>query len=303
MTHSPGSTDGRPLAILDRRAVRRKQSAGLAEDLKAARVVPLWRDRNLLTGDRPPRPVVLEGEVARAALRLGSDPVYLGVSVDDVPCFAVDLSGLDDPAGDLGIEERFEDLRMAGGFMATADFEPLAYARGICRWNRVTRHCARCGGSLRAEEAGFAKACTACGTRVFPRTDPAVMVLCTRGERCLLARQPGFPKGMYSALAGFVEPGESLEQCVRREVAEEVGLRVETLAYAGSQGWPFPQSMMVGFHAEVADGEIVLEDDELEDARWFTAAELDRPAMKAAGLFYPRPMSLAHHLIGAWRQR
>ncbi|MAQ17239.1 MAG: NAD(+) diphosphatase [Sandaracinus sp.] len=287
--------------IADRRALRRKDPEGLAADRAAAKVIPVWRGRSLVRAGRPPTPVWLEGERAQAALGAGGEEaIYLGVDAAGAAVFAIDLSDVDDPVDALGLEDRFEDLRMAGAFMPAADFEPLAYARGICRWNRTTRFCASCGGALRNEEAGFAKSCTECDEKVFPRTDPAVMILCVRGDRCLLARQPGFPRGMVSALAGFVEPGESLEDCVRREVGEEVGLTVERLSYAASQGWPFPQSLMIGFRAEVAPGEVRLEDDELEEARWFTRAELEKPAMKAAGYFYPPPMSLAHRLVREW---
>ena len=285
--------------IVDRQADRRKDPEALEAALQEARVLPVWRSRSLVGPGRPPRPVVLAGAAAAAALQAGEAPFFLGRGPGGEPYFAVDLSGLEDPVSELGLEGRFQDLRMAGAFMSPADFEPLAYARGICRWNRTVLHCEACGGELRGEDAGFAKVCTECELRVFPRTDPAVMVLVTREDRALLARQPRFPKGMYSALAGFVEPGESLEQCVHREVGEEVGLRVERLRYHGSQGWPFPQSMMIGFLAEVGPGEVVLEEDELEEARWFGRDELAEPQ----GFFYPPPMSLAHHLIREWLDR
>ncbi|MBO6933715.1 MAG: NAD(+) diphosphatase [Deltaproteobacteria bacterium] len=281
--------------IVDRKAELRKDQAALTEARARARVLPIWRNRSLVTGDRPPKPIALEGAAARAALDAGEHPVFLGVDGSGAPVFAVDLSAIDDPSS-LGIEGRFQDLRMAGAFMATPDFEPLAYARGITRWNRKTNHCAECGGALTTEDAGFAKICSQCETRTFPRTDPAVMVLVVREDRALLARQHGFPKGMYSALAGFVEPGESLEQCVHREVGEEVGLSVRRLRYHDSQGWPFPRSLMIGYLAEAGPGDVVLEEEELEEARWFSKDELRSPK----GFFYPPPMSLAHHLVKSW---
>jgi len=281
--------------IVDRKAELRKDAEALAKARADARVLPVWRNKNLVTGDRPPKAIALEGKVAQAALEAGEHPVFLGVDAEGAPFFAVDLSALDDPSA-LGIEGRFQDLRMAGAFMAAPDFEPLAYARGIARWNRKTNHCAVCGGRLGSADAGFAKVCHECEVRTFPRTDPAVMVLVVREERALLARQHGFPKGMYSALAGFVEPGESLEQCVHREVGEEVGLPIEQLRYHDSQGWPFPRSLMIGYLAEAGPGEVALEEEELEEARWFSKDELRQPK----GFFYPPPMSLAHHLIQTW---
>jgi NAD+ diphosphatase len=282
--------------IVDRRAERRRDEAYLNTARAKARVLPVWRSKSLVTADRPPLPVVVEGELAVAVLEAAGAAIFLGVDANEEPFFAADLSALNDAHAALALPGRFQDLRMAGAFMDPAHFEPLAYARGVCRWNRRVQHCAVCGGSLATEDAGFAKVCTSCEERVFPRTDPAVMVLVVRGDRCLLARQPRFPKGMYSALAGFVEPGESLEQCVHREVGEEVGLRIDRLRYHSSQGWPFPRSMMIGFIAEAAAGEVVLEEEELEEARWVTREELREPQ----GFFYPPPMSLAHHLIRDW---
>jgi len=282
--------------IRDRKAELRKDEEAVARARARARVLPVWRSRNLVTADRPPKPIVLEGALARAALEAGDHPVFLGVDAEDHPVFAVDLSPMTDPTGALGLEGRFQDLRMAGAFMPPADFQPLAYARGVARWNRKTRHCAVCGGALRTVDAGFAKVCAECETRTFPRTDPAVMVLVIREERALLARQHGFPKGMYSALAGFVEPGESLEECAHREVGEEIGLSIRALRYHDSQGWPFPRSLMIGYLAEAGPGEVVLEEEELEEARWFTRGELRSPK----GFFYPPPMSLAHHLVQTW---
>ena len=281
--------------IIDRKAELRKDAAALARARTHARVLPVWRNKNLVSADRPPKPVALEGAAAQAVLSAGGQPVFLGVDHGGAPYFAVDLSAFDDPSH-LGLVGHFQDLRMAGAFMAAPDFETLAFARGITRWNRKTKHCVVCGGPLVTEDAGFVKACRECDQRTFPRTDPAVMVLVVREDRALLARQHGFPKGMYSALAGFVEPGESLEQCVHREVGEEVGLPVERLRYHDSQGWPFPHSLMVGYLAEAGAGALVLEEEELEEARWFSRDELREPK----GFFYPPPMSLANRLVKAW---
>lgn len=277
------------IPYLDRAAHLRGDADALARERSHpdARYAATWRGQCLLTLDDPPK-------AAWLPLRGASTPeplVYLGRDRLGRPCFAADLSGLEPPPTLPG---RFVDLLRAGWRMDPAELEPLFYARGILHWHRVARSCERCGaGDLVVREGGFKRSCTRCETSFFPRTDPAVMVLVTRQDRALLARQPGFPKGMYSALAGFVEPGETLEQCAYRETKEEVGLEIETPTYVGSQPWPFPQSLMIGFRAEAKEENVVLDPTELEEARWLTRAELRAPE----GFFYPPPMSLAHALI------
>ena len=224
-------------------------------------------------------------------LERGNLQIFLGLH-RDIPVFAVDLSDLDETQIKQ-LPGRFLDLRKAGACMTHEEFAPLAYARGMCHWHRVTTYCHRCGGALFSEEAGFSRRCTECKEIVYPRTDPAVIVLVTHGDHCLLARQPHFPKGMISALAGFVEIGESIEACVHRETYEETRLRLRSLRYVDSQPWPFPQSLMLGFRAEAESTEFHLFDQELESARWVSQDELREPK----GFYYPPPMSLAHRLI------
>lgn len=269
----------------DRAAHRRTQHEWLREAKSDAWVLPVWRSKNLFDDEGAPKWLRLK---EHDSLANAEESIFLGLH-DDVPVFALDISHVDTPE----LPGKFIDLRRAGMFMPPRDFGPLAYARGMARWHRMTKHCAKCGGTLRFAEGGFSRVCPDCQTVVYPRTDPAVMVLITRGDECLLARQPRFPKGMFSALAGFVEVGESLEQCVERETLEEVGLAVQEVRYVASQAWPFPQSLMLGFRADYTSGEITLDDDELEEARWFTRESLRKPK----GFFYPPPMSLAHRLI------
>jgi NAD+ diphosphatase len=156
--------------------------------------------------------------------------------------------------------------------------------------------CGRCGGGTSPDEGGHVLVCTKCDVRHFPRTDPAMMALIERGDRILLARKPTFPPRMYSILAGFVEPGESLEASVRREVHEEVGLQVTDLRYVRSQPWPFPRSLMLGFYMRSASGEIRLDDQELEAAGWYTREQVEA----GEELFVPPTFSLAGQLIGLW---
>jgi NAD+ diphosphatase len=158
----------------------------------------------------------------------------------------------------------------------------------VVEWDRTHRYCGRCGTPTRDKPGERARECPACGQVAYPRVAPAMMALVTRGATLLLARAPRFPPGMYSALAGFVEPGESLEQCVAREVGEEVGVRVDRLRYFASQPWPFPHSLMIAFVCEWRDGELALQDAEIEDAKWFEVLQLPK---------LPSRISIARRLI------
>src|SRR5947209_758163 len=150
----------------------------------------------------------------------------------------------------------------------------LGQAKAIAHWHARHAFCANCGAASRAAAAGWRRECEACKTLHFPRTDPVVIMLCVDGERCLLGRQARFPKGMYSALAGFLEPGETIEEAVRREICEESGIVCDEVRYLASQPWPFPASLMIGCIARAASFDIALDDEELEDARWFSREEL-----------------------------
>lgn len=167
-------------------------------------------------------------------------------------------------------------------------FRMLAYAAQIGTWHSQHRFCGSCGAAMRQLPGERAMRCDACELQHYPRLSPSMIVLVSRGDEVLLARSPRFVSGIYSTLAGFVEPGESVEHCVAREVREEVGVEVRNLQYIASQGWPFPHSLMLGFHAEYAGGEIVMQPDEIEDARWFRVDDL--PPLPAA-------RSIARHLI------
>jgi NAD+ diphosphatase len=181
----------------------------------------------------------------------------------------------------------------------------LFHAIGLAEWHWATRFCPRCGGSLEPRKAGHELVCTACGKPQFPRTDPAVIMLVTAGEpgsddeRCLLGRQAAWPEGRYSTLAGFCEPGETLEDAVRREVAEEVGLRVGPVEYFGNQPWPLPASLMLGFTARAETTDIEVDGEEIEVARWFTRAQM-RAEAEAGTLVMPRGVSISRSLVEHW---
>lgn len=193
------------------------------------------------------------------------------------------------------------DLRSAATRYLVPEEElgALALAKSLLAWHARHGYCANCGAPTRLSASGFRRECAACGAQHFPRTDPVVIMLVTRGERCLLGRQARFPAGNYSCLAGFVEPGETVEDAVRRETFEEAGIRVGSVRYALSQPWPFPSSLMLGCVAEATTEAITIDADELEDARWFGRDELR--AMLAdrhpQGLRVPPPVAIARHLV------
>jgi NAD+ diphosphatase len=286
------------LPLLDRAAHLRKDGAYLEARLAEPEtlLIPVWRNKVLVSRGPTPHPAPVRVAAAPGFVAPDVELVWLGL-LGDQACFAVDLSERDQPLhGAIAEASSFEDLRVAGNLIHPSDFAVLAFARGVLHWHRQQRFCGRCAAPTRVREGGHVRECGPCETRHFPRTDPAVMILVTSGDRCLLARQPGFPSGMFSALAGFVEPGESVEECVLREAREEVGLEVENLCYFRSQSWPFPQSLMIGFSVRAKSEAFVLDRDELEEARWVSRDELRKPH----GFFYPPPVSLAHHMIQAF---
>lgn len=181
----------------------------------------------------------------------------------------------------------------------------VMHAVGLAEWHHATRHCPRCGGTLAPRQAGHVLRCDDCGRDQFPRSDPAVIMLITDGEpgspgeRCLLGRNPQWPQGRYSTLAGFVEPGETMEDAVRREVAEETGVVVGEVAYFGSQPWPLPASLMVGFTGRAVHTGIAVDGAEIEDARWLTREDLRRET-EAGTLALPSGISISRSLIESW---
>ena len=191
-------------------------------------------------------------------------------------------------------------LRTLGPSIASDEASLAVHAVGIARWHQTHGHCAKCGAVSDMAEAGHVRICPSCGTHHFPRTDPAVIMLITDGEdRALLGRQPIWPEGRFSTLAGFVEPGETLDDAVRREVMEEVGIKVGTVTYAGSQPWPFPSSLMLGFFGEALSTDITVDQNEIAEARWFTRQEVtDMTA--SSELLLPPNVSISRWLLQQW---
>lgn len=295
---------------LDRADNRRLDEAWLAGRLGAedTRFVALWQNRNLvdrLEGD-PPRSAVFLGRDHYDALAdvLDDGAIFLGEDAEKHSYFAIDLAKLELPdhhpvlAG-LG---HFADLRLFGPMLPQGEGALLAYARGMIYWHRRHRFCGSCGAPTRSERGGHLRRCTnaACGASHFPRTDPAViMVVHDGGDRCVLGRQANWPNGMHSTLAGFVEPGESLEEAVAREVEEEVGLKVRDVTYHSSQPWPFPSSLMIGFWARSEGAVLRVDETEIEHAAWYSRAELiASPEDESFRL--PRRDSIARRLIEDW---
>jgi NAD+ diphosphatase len=217
--------------------------------------------------------------------------------------FAADLPPGVPPPEIVASVGEFRELRDLAPLLSAEEGALLCQARGLAHWHRKHRFCGVCGSPTRSAEAGHVRVCTeeSCGESHFPRTDPAIIVLVTDGDRCLLGRQAVWPEGRYSTVAGFVEPGESLEEAVAREVAEETGVLVGRVEYHSSQPWPFPASLMLGFTAEAESTAITL-DDELVDARWFSRSELAEEVERGA-LRLPGPISIAYRLIEDWFDR
>ena len=240
------------------------------------------------------------------------DAIFLGTT-GETPWFALTLDENDAFALELPPTSVFLDLRAVGMRIDGDDGALLTYAKGLSFWHSQTQFCSCCGSALINSQGGHVKLCTNtdCAQMVFPRTDPAVIMLVThaddRGvERCLLGRNPVWPPGMYSTLAGFVESGESLEQAVAREVFEESGIKVENVQYIASQPWPFPRSIMLGFKARAITTDITIDEQELEDAQWFSRDQLNEfGTWGDASYTYqlPRSDSIASFLINQWREQ
>ena len=292
---------------VDRAHSRRLDEVWLEQRLgdAATRFVVVWQDQILL-GDEGSlhlrRFDIREIEDLRRQCPGSQVDVVLLGHLEDVTYFALGIGDACDPLSH-GIRHagQFLDLRGAAMRLEPEEGALAAQAKAMVHWHRQHRFCGHCGSAMQGEEGGYLLRCTNpdCGLVHFPRVDPAIIVLVTAGDHCLLGRQPRWPKGRYSNIAGFVEPGESLETAVAREVWEETGIKIKSVRYQSSQPWPFPQSLMVGFTAEAATSEIMRNDGELEDARWFTR-EMIRDGLRNGSLGLPSRYSISFHLIEDW---
>ncbi|MEM7473307.1 MAG: NAD(+) diphosphatase [Pseudomonadota bacterium] len=302
---------------LERAAHLRGDEAELARllSLPETGVLPIWRGKPFLRAEAndaigwlPANHKMFED--AREA------PIFLGFDAG-VARFARDISGWD-PEEDISSvgaffdpsEQRhphapddhsFCELRTVMTRLSPRDAELIATAKAVMSWHESHGFCARCGAKTEITMAGWQRDCAACGAHHFPRTDPVVIMLITHGNSVLMGRSPGWPEGMYSLLAGFVEPGETIEAAVRRETFEEAGVEVGAVSYLSSQPWPFPASLMFGCHGEALSREIKIDPEEIEDAFWVTREEMletfagNNPNMKPA-----REGAIAHFLLLNW---
>lgn len=299
---------------LDRAAHLRSDTAGIAELHTQAGVLPIWRGKPLLDATtRQPVFLVSDHAVFDDATE---DAIFLGLD-NGTPKFARGVSkwepegateqvgAFSDPSEQvhpaLPTSQVFAELRANMMALTPRGAELVATARAIIEWHRSHRFCAKCGGASLIDHAGWRRVCPQCDTHHFPRTDPVVIMLITKGNSVLMGRSPFWPDGMYSLLAGFVEPGETIEAAVRRETFEESGIHVGDVEYLSSQPWPFPASLMFGCHGHATSDQITVDPEEIEDALWVTREDMldavsgNHPVMNPA-----RKGSIARFLIENW---
>lgn len=292
---------------LDRAEDLRRHPDMLAE--LPARILPLWRGKPAMLGDKL---CVMDG----AAFDGIGHPVLIGRD-GEAALFARDVSALQIDGGsdevgafrdasvqthpDLPEGAAFTELRQAMLALSPLEAEIAATAKGILEWHRTHGFCANCGTPTQVGKAGWMRGCAGCGRMHFPRTDPVVIMLVTRGNDVLLGRSPAWPEGFFSCLAGFMEPGETLESAVRREVWEETGIRVGPVRYLSSQPWPFPGSLMLGAHGEAISERIEIDPEEIAEAIWLSREEMMRVLAGDHPRILPaREGAIAHFLLREW---
>jgi NAD+ diphosphatase len=278
-------------SALDRASYHRPDPAWLAARKSEGLFLPFWQNRPLVRDERT-------GFLSWRAEWENCLCVFLGLDGEQ-PLFAIDLPGESEPQ--LG-DGAFAEMRAAAFFMPARDTAIAGQAKALIDWHRRHGFCPNCGHATELMDAGYRRLCPACKAEHFPRTDPVVIMLPLWGDRCLVGRNKRFPPGLYSAFAGFVESGESMEEAVRRELMEEVNLRTGAVRYHASQPWPFPSSLMLGCYAEAMSEDFRIDENEIEDARWLSKAEAR--ARLANGiedeLKLPVTIAIAHHLIRDW---
>lgn len=290
---------------LDRAGDRRSDPLWLAAQAETADALAaaVWQGRVLLerTADGAERLAYLRADLASDAVGdRDRRRLFLGLW-RETPVFAVEFEGEADPtAGPLNGLGRFEELRAAATILPEGELAIAGTAKSLFDWRRRHAFCSACGGRNQPAEGGWKHVCETCRTEHFPRTDPVVIMLPIFGGRCLLGRQAAWPEGRMSALAGFLEPGESIEEACARELKEEAGLTATAVRYHSSQPWPFPSQLMIGLFADVADDDARPDQTELEAVRWFTRAEMRAVLDSDHEIKPPPPFAIARKLIEAW---
>jgi NAD+ diphosphatase len=268
----------------------------------ASIALPLWNGQPLTeTRDGKVQLAYIPSDMARELAGGWERLLFLGLW-KETAVFALDIDGGADPVdGPLQGLGRFQDLRAMAMVLPGTEAAIAATAKGMFEWRRKHRHCSNCGEPSAVADGGWKRICPACNAEHFPRTDPVSIMLATHNGRCLMGRQAVWPKGMFSALAGFLEPGESIEECCARELWEEAGLTATAVRYHSTQPWPYPSSLMIGLIAEVDSDQATPDQTELEAVRWFTKPEAKALlAGELEGLFCPPPLAIAHQLLKSW---
>jgi NAD+ diphosphatase len=305
LTQYANTFSGNPL---DRAGDKRSDPAWVESQaaMPDASAIAFWRGQPLVetAPDGTPRLAYLRADMALDAVSgMIERRLFLGLW-KDAPVFAVEFTGTADPAvGPLQGLGTFEELRGLAPLLAPAEAGIAATAKSLFDWQGRHRYCANCGQESALSDGGWKRICPACKTEHFPRTDPVTIMLPVKGERCLLGRQAAWPAGRMSALAGFLEPGETIEEACARELSEEAGLRTERVVYHSSQPWPWPSNLMIGLIAHVENEDATPDQTELEEVRWFTRSEIRRMLESPDGFDSvqpPPPFAIARTLMQAW---
>jgi len=279
---------------LERASYRRGDAAWLEAQAAAGLFLPFWQNKPFIAGGRA-------GFLPWRAAWDGNMFIFLGLEGGQA-LFAVDLAGEHEPALEGGT---FQEMRASAFILPGRDIAIAGQAKALLDWHRRHGFCPNCGAKTEMRDGGYRRICPQCSAEHFPRTDPVVIMLPVFGDECLVGRNQRFPPLLYSAFAGFVEPGESMEEAVRRELREEVNLEVGDVTYHATQPWPFPSSLMLGCYAQALSRDFAIDEHEIEAARWLTKEEA---RARLAGTIedemkLPVTIAIAHYLIRDWAQR
>ncbi len=304
---SPNTFANNPL---DRASDKRADSGWIARRYQESTslVVPFWKLRpfTMKGASGKVETGFMRTGLCESLMGDGAPLIFLGQDTGGA-YFAADVSDARDPEniGPLAGLGTFQDLRQIALEIAPGDAAILGQARSILDWHQTHRFCSNCGAPTALSDGGYKRECGVCKTEHFPRVNPVAIMLATSGDKCLVGRGRNFPRGMFSALAGFIEPGETIEEAVARELFEEAGVRIKSVAYHSTQPWPWPSQMMIGCFAEAESEDIKIDDNELAEARW-----VDRATMRATlagngpeGFWVPPALAIAHQLIKAWAEQ